>query len=109
MIALDFVQIELERCGSFRCLCVTRLDLTEDFTLVAKQDDAPAALHPPGKLRGAVFLGGATGGHAANLGGRGEESNRNAALTQRSPWARFTTKALSASPSGVCVMQWGAA
>jgi hypothetical protein len=47
-VALDFVQIKLERCGSFRRLCVRRLDLTENFTLVAKQDDAPTALHPPG-------------------------------------------------------------
>jgi len=27
------------------------------------------------------------------------------AVTQRSPWARFTTRTLSTSPSGVCVMQ----
>jgi hypothetical protein len=38
-------------------------DRTEDFPLVAKQDDAPAALHPAGELGGAVFLAGAAGRH----------------------------------------------
>ena len=52
-------------------------DLAEDFTLAAKQDDAPAALHPGGELRWAVFLG-AAGRHAANLGGRCGKSSRNA-------------------------------
>jgi hypothetical protein len=51
------------------------LDLTEDFPLVTKQNDAPAALHPAGELRGTVFLG-AEGWHPANLGGRRGESSR---------------------------------
>jgi hypothetical protein len=44
---MDFVQIKLERCGSFSRLCITRLNLTEDFSLVAKQDDTPAVLLLP--------------------------------------------------------------
>jgi hypothetical protein len=35
-VALDFVQFELDRRGSFRRFPVSRLDLPEDFTLVAK-------------------------------------------------------------------------
>jgi hypothetical protein len=35
-VALDFVQIKLDRCGSFRRFRVRRLDLAEDFTLAAK-------------------------------------------------------------------------
>ena len=62
-IALDFVQIKLNRCGGFRRFGVGRLDLAEDFTLVAQKDNAPAALHPAGELRGAVFLAGAAGRH----------------------------------------------
>ena len=36
--------------------------IPENFTLAAKQDDAPAALHPAGELGGGVFLAG-TAGH----------------------------------------------
>src|SRR6185436_18830340 len=76
-VALDFVQIKLDRCGRLGRCHVGGFDLAKDFTLAAKQDDAPAALHPTGELRWAVFLG-AAGRHAANLGGGREESNRNA-------------------------------
>ena len=31
------------------------------------------------------------------------------ALTQRSPWARFTTRPTSTSPNGVSVLHWGSA
>jgi hypothetical protein len=41
-------------------------DRTEDFPLAAKQNDAPAALHPAGELGGAVFLAGAAG-HSRNI------------------------------------------
>jgi len=44
---------------------------------VAKQDDAPTALHPAGELLGAVFLAGTAGLHGANLRGRSEESSHH--------------------------------
>ena len=40
-VAPDFVQIKLDRCGSFRRLRVRRLDLAED---VARQQDRAALL-----------------------------------------------------------------
>jgi hypothetical protein len=66
-VPLDFVQIKLHRCGSFRPCCVRRVDLTEDFTLVAKQDDPPPALHPAGELRRTIFSAGAAGRHRGIL------------------------------------------
>src|SRR4029077_20979121 len=48
------LQITSSLCGSFRRFRVSRLDLAEDFTLVAKQDDAPPAPNPAGELRRAV-------------------------------------------------------
>jgi hypothetical protein len=65
-VALDFVQIKLDRCGCLGGCHVGGFDLTEDFALAAKQDDAPAALHPAGELGGAVFLAGAAG-HSGNI------------------------------------------
>ena len=41
--------------------------VAEDFALAAKQDDAPAALHPAGELGGAVFLAGAAGRHGGTI------------------------------------------
>jgi hypothetical protein len=40
-VAPDFVQAELDRCGSFRRCGVRGFDLPKNFTLAAKQDDAP--------------------------------------------------------------------
>ena len=50
------LQITSSLCGSFRRFRVSRLDLAEDFTLVAKQDDAPAAFHPAASFAGLTFL-----------------------------------------------------
>ena len=50
-----FVQIELDRCDSFGRFRVGGLDLPENLALVAQQDHAPAAAHPLGELRRAVF------------------------------------------------------
>ena len=47
--------------------CHVGFNGTEDFALAAQQDDAPAALHPAGELRGAVFLAGAAGRHGENI------------------------------------------
>jgi hypothetical protein len=65
--ALDFVQIELNRCGRLGRRHIGRLDRTEDFPLAAKQDNAPAPLHPAGELGGAVFLTGSAGRHGENI------------------------------------------
>ena len=75
--ALDFVQIKLDRRCRLGRRHIGRLDLAEDFALVAKQDDAPTALHPAGELLGAVFLAGTAGLHGANLRGRSEESSHH--------------------------------
>jgi len=66
-VALDFVQIKLDRCRSFRRFRIRRLDLAQDFTLAAKLDDAPVALHPARELLGAVFLAGAAGRHQVRV------------------------------------------
>jgi hypothetical protein len=66
-VALDFVQIKLDRCGCLGRRHILAFDRTEDFTLAAKQDDAPAAFHPAGELRRAVFLAGAAGRHQESL------------------------------------------
>ena len=55
MIAPDLVQIELDRCDSFGRFRVRGLDLPVNLALVAQQDHAPAAAHPLGELRRAVF------------------------------------------------------
>ena len=60
-VALDFVQAKLDRCGCFGRRHIGGFDRAEDFALTARQDDAPAALHPTGELGGAVFLAGAAG------------------------------------------------
>ena len=60
-VALDFVQIKLDRCGRLGRRHIGGFDRAEDFALAAQQDDAPAALHPAGELGGAVFLAGAAG------------------------------------------------
>jgi hypothetical protein len=62
-VALNLVQLELDRCGSFGRFRIVGFDRTEDFPLGAQQDYAPAALHPACELRGAVFLAGAAGRH----------------------------------------------
>jgi hypothetical protein len=54
-VALDFVQIELIHRGRLGRRHVRGLDLAEDFTHVAKQDDAPPAPNPAGELGGAVL------------------------------------------------------
>ena len=41
-VALDFVQIELDRCRRLGRCHVGGFDLAEDFTLVTQQDDAPS-------------------------------------------------------------------
>ena len=66
-VALDFVQTKLDRCGCLGRRHIGGFDRTEDFTLGAQQDDAPAALHPAGELRGAVFLAGAAGHSRKNI------------------------------------------
>ena len=43
------------RCDSFGRFRVGGLDLPENLALVAQQDHAPAAAHPLGELRRAVF------------------------------------------------------
>ena len=60
-VALDFIQIELDRCGRLGGCHVGRFDRAEDFALVPQQDDAPAALYALGELGGAVFLAGCGG------------------------------------------------
>jgi hypothetical protein len=49
-VALDFVQIKLDRCGSLRRRYIRRLDRAEDFAFGAQQDDPPAAAHALGEL-----------------------------------------------------------
>jgi hypothetical protein len=61
-VALDIIQIKLDRCGCLGRRHIGRLDLAEDFALGAQQDDAPAALDAAGELGGAVFAGSA--GHS---------------------------------------------
>jgi hypothetical protein len=67
-VALNFVQIKLDRCGRLGRRYIGRLDLAEDFTLAAKQDYAPAALHPARELGGAVFLAGARRHYSPRMG-----------------------------------------
>jgi hypothetical protein len=67
-VALNFVQIKLDRCGRLGSRYIGRLDLAEDFTLAAKQDYAPAAFHPARELGGAVFLAGGRRHHSSRTG-----------------------------------------
>src|SRR6185369_1290273 len=58
-----------------------------DFALAAQQDDAPAALHPAGELRGAVFLAGAAGRHGENIAPNPRAPDR---VGQDGPMADYT-------------------
>ena len=59
--ALNFVEIKPGHGGHLRRRRVRCLDIAENLTLGAQQDDAPAALHPTGELGGGVFLAGSAG------------------------------------------------
>ena len=46
---------QLDRCDRFGHFRIGGLDLSENLALAARQDHAPAAAHPLGELRRAVF------------------------------------------------------
>src|SRR6478735_7218522 len=66
-VALDFVEIKLDRCDRLGLLLVRRVDKAQQLTLRAQQHDAPAPAHSLGELGGAVFLAGSAGRHGENI------------------------------------------
>ena len=89
-VALDFVQIKLDRRDRLGRPRIGGFDRTEDFTLGAQQDDAPAAFHPAGELARRVF-----GGAAARWHRRENRASRRQCLIVNRPstihWQRSPT------------------
>ena len=82
-VALNLVQLKLDRGGRLGRLRIGCLDRPENLALGAMQDDASAVLHPAGEFAGCVFAGAAAGRHAPKIGmraGQVESVNRTSTI-----------------------------